>query len=102
MVKQLPKLSNKNTIGVSFYFNTIKCSVNNLIKILGETICFNNRNFEWVCETSSGGVFTVYNEEEHYMCSKTKNITWHIGGYNKSITIQAEIELRDMLKNKVM
>jgi hypothetical protein len=102
MAKQMAKLSNKNSIGTSFHSITITCSVNDLIAILGKPEYSSNDgedkvNFEWICETETGDVFTVYDYKEYRSISKTENIDWHIGASNKLIAIQAKIELNDML-----
>lgn len=87
--------------GTSFHDITISCSLNDLIKILGKPQYSYDSgdkvNFEWICETDNGDIFTIYDYKEYRLISKTETIEWHIGAHNKLIAIQAKIELNEML-----
>jgi len=95
----MAKLSNQSTNGTSFHSDTITCSLNDLIAIIGKPVrCFDDKvNFEWTCETDKGDVFTIYDWKEYRSIPENQNIEWHIGGHNKGVTYQAKIELNDML-----
>jgi hypothetical protein len=98
----MAKLSTKNVIGTSYHNDTVTCSVNDLKTILGEPECEDNTgedkvNFEWICETDKGDVFTIYDWKEYRKLNGDEYIEWHIGGHNKDVTYQAKIELNDMI-----
>ncbi len=98
----MAKLSTKNEIGTSFYDDTVTCSVNDLKTILGKPEYENNTgkdktNFEWICETDKGDVFTIYDYKKYRELDENEYVKWHIGGHNKDATYQAKIELNDML-----
>ena len=48
-------------------------------------------------ETESGGVFTIYDWKEYRYFIDTEVIEWHIGGFNKFHTIEAQTELQNAL-----
>ena len=98
----MAKLSTKNVIGTSFHDDTVTCSVNDLKTMLGDPEYENNTgknkvNFEWICETDKGDVFTIYDYKKYHVIDEDKYIEWHIGGHNKDVTYLAKIELNDML-----
>jgi hypothetical protein len=88
--------------GTSFFFTTIKSTVNQLRTILGdptdETNDGNDKvNFEWAMETKNGEVFTVYDWKEYRQISETEEIEWHIGGFSKIATENAKNEILEAL-----
>lgn len=98
----MAKLSTKEIIYTSYHNDTVTCSVNDLKTILGEPEYENNTgkdkiNFQWICETDKGDVFTIYDFKEHRKLNGDEYIEWHIGGYDKDVTYQAKIELNDMI-----
>jgi hypothetical protein len=85
--------------GTSFHDTVLLTSVNKIIEALGEPTFEDNAgsdkvNFEWICETESGEVFTIYDWKEYRPISKTEIIEWHIGGKSGRIT---ELALKEML-----
>ena len=54
-------------------------------------------NFEWVMETESGEVFTVYDWKEYKKLKENEIIEWHVGGHSESVTSQAVNEIADAL-----
>lgn len=96
------KPTTKEANGTSFHDTTIICSVSTLRTVLGEPYneCNDGEdkvNFEWVMETDSGEVFTVYDWKEYRSINESEMIGWHIGGHNKSVTEQAKREIREAI-----
>jgi hypothetical protein len=96
------KATSKDTSGTSFHDTTIKCSTTTLRKVLGEPEYESNDgedkiNFEWMLETDSGDVFTVYDCKEYRTLSESDMIEWHIGGFNQKVTEQAKSEIREAI-----
>ena len=96
------KVTDKDVDGTSFYDTTIKCSTSTLRKVLGKPEYEPNSgedkvNFEWIMETKSGDVFTVYDWKEYRSLSESEVIEWHIGGFNKTSTEQAKSEIREAI-----
>lgn len=84
--------------GTSFHSHTITASVSQLRSILGEPKYSDNDgtdkvNFEWLMETETGSVFTVYDWKEYRPLNETEIINWHIGGKDASTTLSAKYEL---------
>lgn len=97
------KPSKQETDGTSFYGHDIYSSVNELIRICGEPVYFNNDgvdkvNVEWNMETSKGDVFTIYDWKEYRTIDPDEGINFHIGGHSSSVTKQAFQELIDALQ----
>ena len=97
-MKQTLKESN----GTSFHDTVIRTSVNTLTKILGAPDFDSNDgddkvNFEWVRETDTGDVFTVYDWKEGRSLNLNETIEFHIGGFSKRATEQALRELRNAI-----
>ena len=93
--------SEKSADGTSFHNTRLFTSVNELIKLFGSPDDSNNSgedkvNFEWVCETEKGDVFTIYDWKEYRVLSKDELIQWHIGGKNENITEQALHEIKSV------
>jgi hypothetical protein len=92
----------KSPNGTSFHGHTFSSSVEGIKKILGSPRHIDNSgrdkvNFEWVCETKSGHVFTIYSWKEYRKLKETELIEWHIGGRNGSVTEEAQREILEML-----
>ena len=92
----------KSTNGTSFHDTTIRCSVNDLREILGEPINESNDgsdkvNFEWDMETDEGEVFAIYDWKYYRPLSSDEIVTWNIGAMSKSVSYDAERELKKAL-----
>ena len=86
----------------SFHGSVIKCTVSDLRSILGEPRYQGNDgkdkvNFDWVMETESGDVFTVYDWKEYRPLDENEVIEWHVGGRSGEVTNQAVNEMADGL-----
>jgi len=95
-------LNTDASVGTSFHNVTINCSINDLINILGIPEYEGNTgedkvNFEWICETKDGDIFTIYDWKEYRPISRNENIEWHIGSRNKAISYEAYEELACMI-----
>jgi len=87
--------------GTSFHGTVIEATVEELKQILGEPEYDSNDgqdkvNFEWVMETDSGDVFTVYDYKEYRRIREYEVIEWHIGGRNKDVTEKAKREIESV------
>jgi hypothetical protein len=90
----------------SFHGSVIKCTVSDLRSILGEPRYQGNDgtdkvNFDWVMETESGDVFSVYDWKEYRPLGENEVIEWHVGGHSGKVTDQAVNEMADGL-NKLL
>ena len=90
----------------SFHGSVIKCTVSDLRSILGEPRYQGNDgtdkvNFDWVMETESGDVFSVYDWKEYRPLGENEIIEWHVGGHSAKVTDQAVNEMADGL-NKLL
>jgi len=98
----MAKLSKHSAHGTSFYNTTITTTVNELIRVLGKPQCeFNTgedkTNFDFVCETDNGDVFTIYDWKYYRPLDLDETIEFHIGGKASHVTQQARIELLILL-----
>jgi len=98
----MAKLSRHSTHGTSFFNTTITTSVNELIRVLGEPQYEDNTgedktNFDFVCETDEGDIFTIYDWKYYRPIEKDEIIEFHIGGRASHITQRARIELLILL-----
>ena len=96
MARKIENTSRAN--GTSFHDTVFTASVNDLIAILGEPTVEENTgedkvNFEWICETEAGEVFTVYDWKEYRRIRKDEPIEWHVGGMSRIITERARTEI---------
>jgi hypothetical protein len=92
------KPTKKSVNGTSFHNDTVRASVEDLRKILGEPTCEQNDgedkvNFEWEMQTEDEDVFTVYDWKEYRSLSEDEIIEWHIGGHNGRVTSIAVNEI---------
>jgi hypothetical protein len=82
----------------SFHGTEFRASANEIIAILGEPTYDSNDgsdkvNLEWICETETGEVFTIYDWKEYRPIEMDEKIDWHIGGHNGRVTNAALKEL---------
>ena len=103
--KQFMKTTDKQVIGTSFFGTTIKASVFMLKNVLGEPSFEQNDgkdkvNYEWIMETDSGDVFTVYDWKECEPLDEHELVMFHIGGYSESSTWQAQKEITNAIKTQ--
>ena len=92
------KYTTKSADETSFFGDVFRASVQELRSILGlpKFECndgSDKTNFEWVMETESGEVFTVYDWKEYKKLKETEIIEWHVGGHSESVTDQAFNEI---------
>jgi hypothetical protein len=98
------KLTTKSSNGTSFHGVTIKTSVNELIRVLGNPQNDSNTgkynvNFEWTCERENGDVVTIYDWKEYRMIDINEEIEFHIGGKTLPITFNAKEDLVKLLND---
>jgi hypothetical protein len=99
----MAKLTEKSANGTSFHDTTIRTTVNKLVEAVGEAQWGDNSgedktNFDWICETKDGDIFTIYDWKEYRSIHRDELIEFHIGGENKLITEKAKRELLEILK----
>jgi hypothetical protein len=97
------KSTSKETNGTSFHYSTVRASVNELIKIIGEPTYEDNTgedkvNIEWVLEDDNGNVVTIYDWKQYRKIGYDEKIEWHIGGMGKDITDNAKEEIEYVLR----
>ena len=88
----------------SFHGSVIKCTVSDLRSILGEPRYQGNDgtdkvNFDWVMETESGDVFSVYDWKEYRLFSPDETIEWHIGAHDSYTASTAFKEILEALNS---
>ena len=88
------KLSKKSPTGTSFHNVTVQCTPQQLIDLLGPAQWGSNdgrdkTNFDWVCETETGILFTIYDWKEYRVLDMLDQVVWHIGGNSFSNTFEA-------------
>jgi len=97
------KKSNKELGGTSFHGVTIRSTRRDLIDAIGEPDCLGDitdkTQYEWICETDAGDVFTIYDWKEYYSHDEDVEIEWHIGAHSYIVSSQARYELVYMLNN---
>jgi hypothetical protein len=54
-------------------------------------------NFEWICETKNGTIFTIYDWKEYRRIRLDEEIEWHIGGMSSIDTVKARQELEALV-----
>lgn len=96
------KQTRQSSVGTSFHDTVIVTTVNKLKLHLGEPEMEENTgedkvNYEWVLETRSGDVFTIYDWKEYRPLLDDEDIEWHIGGKNRAVTELALLELQQVL-----
>ena len=88
--------------GTSFHDVTIKTSINQLIKVLGEPSMDNNSgedkvNVEWEVIIDNNIVGTIYDWKEYRRLDGDDLVEFHIGGFNKNDTVIIKNELKQLL-----
>lgn len=88
-----------------FHGICLVCSVRELKQILGEPTYEQNTgedkvNFEWVCQTQNGQMFTIYDWKEYREIGEDEQIEWHIGSPNKGTDQEAFQELVQSLDGR--
>ncbi len=83
----------KSTNMTSFHGSVIKCKASDLRSILGIPRYEGNDgtdkvNFDWVMETESGDVFSVYDWKEYRPLDENEVIEWHVGGHSGLVSYQ--------------
>ena len=86
----------------SFHDVTIKTSINQLTKVLGEPSIQDNTgedkvNVEWHVITEDGVVGTIYDWKEYRRLDRDDLVKFHIGGFNKSDTLIIKNKLKQLL-----
>ena len=100
----MAKVTDKSSNMTSFYGTTIKASVNQIIEAVGEPDCVCNDgsgkcNYDWVCETEDGKVFTIYDWKEYRPIEDDEIIDFHVGGFDEATTIQGASEVVNQIKS---
>ena len=98
------KNTTRTSNGTSFYNDTFHASVTDLRQICGAPVCEDNLgddkvNFEWIMETDSGDVFTIYDWKEYRILEETEIIEWHIGAHSESVSNIAKMEIQKQLND---
>ena len=98
----MAKKTYQNTDGTSFHGVVIRATVNQLISAFGDPSMEYNTgedkvNFEWEMETNEGEVFCIYDWKEGRPLKSDEIVTWHIGSKSKSVSYDAERELKKAL-----
>ena len=88
--------------GTSFHDVTIKTSINQLTKVLGEPSMDNNSgedkvNVEWEVIIDNNIVGTIYDWKEYRRLDGDDLVEFHIGGFNKNDTVVIKNELKQLL-----
>jgi hypothetical protein len=99
----MAKLTEQSADGTSFHGTTIRTTVNKIAEAIGEPQYEDNTgsdktNFDWLCETEDGEVFTIYDWKEYRSIHGEELVDFHIGGYDKIVTEKAKRELLDIIK----
>ena len=96
------KKTEKSANGTSFHDVTIKTTVNELTRVLGEPsytgdFSEDKVTVEWVCERENGDVITIYDWKEYRSIGKDEKIEFHLGGLRKIHTLNGKEELVTLL-----
>ena len=100
--EKMAKLSNKSACGTSFHGHTVTATPNQLIEALGEPqFGWNDgqdkTNFDWICETNDGAVFTIYDWKEYSQLNMDSYYEFHIGAFHGFVASKAVRELRSII-----
>lgn len=98
----MAKKTYQSTDGTSFHGVTIRASVDQLTKAFGDPTIVDNTgddkvNYEWDMETDEGEVFAIYDWKYYRPLRSDEIVTWNIGAMSKSVSNDAERELRKAL-----
>ena len=102
--RDMAKLSNKSATGTSFHGHRVKATPNQLIEVLGEPQFADNSgqdktNFDWVCETQDGEVFTIYDWKEYKPLDMDSYYSFHIGAHCGGTAARGLSEILRLLLN---
>lgn len=96
------KRSSKNSIDTTFHGDDIMLTRYMIENKIGEPDYTGDKDsktqYEWICETENGDVFTIYDWKEYRDYNEYTPIVWHIGGHSKTVTEQALTELKQLFK----
>jgi hypothetical protein len=85
----------------SFHGTTFKATPSQLIESLGEMDYEGSgddkTSMEWIRELDNSDVFTIYDWKYYRKIGMDEEITWNIGGHNKTVTDSAKKELLILL-----
>lgn len=100
------KETDKDPVGTSYHCVSFSATVNNLKEAIGEPQYTSNTgknktNFEWIRETDTGHVFTIYDWKEYRPLEMDEIINWHIGTHTEKSSIEAKQEIIFCLKNQI-
>ena len=98
----MAKLTEKSASGTSFWGVTIQTTPQKLIDVLGVPQFGDNSgqdktNFDFVCETEGGDVFTIYDWKYYRPLQMDEIVDFNIGGHSGSVTLKALQELKEIL-----
>lgn len=95
----MAKLSTKSSNGTSYHCIDICSTVNELTTLLGEPeVGMDDKvQYQWVCETEEGDVFTIYDWKERFRFRKDTPIRFHIGAHSERVCKIAKDELKQMM-----
>jgi hypothetical protein len=98
-------LSDQDITGTSFYGDTVTCSPQLLFDLIGEPQEAGNTgrdkvNYQWVCETDEGDLFTIYDYKEYRPLSNDEQVEWHIGARSSKISRYAKDYIESSLNLK--
>lgn len=96
------KHTRKSSGGTSFHGTTIKTTVGKLKELFPNSYYEQNdgsdkSNYDFTLETSTGDVFTIYDWKTYRPIGDNETVSFHIGGFNSTVTVQAKNELIEML-----
>ncbi len=96
------KKTEQSANGTSFHNVTIKTTVNELTRVLGEPTYTGDPmedkvTVEWVCENSDGNVVTIYDWKEYRFIGRDEEIEFHLGGLTPLTTLVGKEELKELL-----
>lgn len=100
LFKSLPKLTQKSVCGTSYHGIYITTTCGKLKKIMGEPNgggCSKVQR-SWDCELPTGEVFTIYDWKEYRTIEEETIVDYHIGGFDKEVTIKAKRLLLKVLE----
>jgi hypothetical protein len=96
------KKTEKSANGTSFHNTTIKTTINELTRVLGEPsytgdFSEDKVTVEWICERENGDVITIYDWKEYRSIGKDEVIEFHLGGHSQLITFNGKEDLVELL-----
>ena len=94
-----------NTGGTSFHGVTLTVTPQKLIDVLGEPDFFGNdgsdkTNMDYSLETEDEIAFTIYDWKEYRPLQMDEKITFHIGGFSYSQSVEAKNEVLRLINKK--